>query len=197
MVKKIFGKAYIYLALLFMYFPILVIIAFSFTVSDNVGVWQGAFTFELYARLFQHKQLMTAVANTVIIALVSSVVSVILGTMGAIGAFYSGKKMKQAIETTTQIPVVNAEIVIALSLTVMFVFLAQKVFYVDSLFSFWTLLIGHVVLSVPFVYVKFQLNTFNPFTVQQCTPQMAALALPAYASCKTIMMFVHVSSPCL
>ena len=167
MVKKIFGKAYIYLALLFMYFPILVIIAFSFTVSDNVGIWQGLPTLELYKNLFDFSKpnpLMTAVGNTLIIAVISSIVSVVLGTMGAIGAFYSGRKMKQAIETVTQIPVVNAEIVIALSLTVMFVFLAQKVFFVDSIFSFWTLLIGHVVLSVPFVYlsVKPKLQQMDP-----------------------------------
>lgn len=163
MVKKIFGKIYIYLALLFMYFPILVIIAFSFTTAENVGKWDG-FSFDLYGQLFLNADLMRAVANTLIIAFVSSIVSVVIGTMGAIGTFYSSKKMKQVVEGVTQIPVVNAEIVIALSLTVMFVFLAQKVFYVDSMFSFWTLLIGHVVLSIPFVYlsVKPKLQQMDP-----------------------------------
>ena len=183
MVKKIIGKAYIYLALLFMYFPILVIIAFSFTVSEQVGKWEG-FDLSLYLRLFQHEKLMNAVANTILIALISSVVSVILGTVGAIGAFYSGKKTKKAIEVVTQIPVVNAEIVIALSLTVMFVFLAQKVFFVDSIFSFWTLLIGHIVLSVPFVYLSVKPK------LQQMDPSIYEAALDLGATPRQALMKV-------
>ena len=87
----------------------------------------------------------------------------LLGTLGAIGAFYSKKKMRKIIDLGTQIPLVNAEIVIAFSLTVMFVFLGNFVFK-SYLFSFWTLLIGHVVLSVPFVYtsVKPKLEQMDP-----------------------------------
>ena len=71
--------------------------------------------------------------------------------------------MRKTIDSLTQIPVVNAEIVVAFSLTVMFVFLGQYVFRSD-LFGFWTLLIGHVSLSLPFVYisVKPKLEQMDP-----------------------------------
>lgn len=162
MVKKIFAQCYIWLVLLLMYLPILVLVVFSFTTATNVGEWTG-FSFDLFPRLFQDEEIMVALGNTLIIAFVSAVVSVLLGATGAIGAFYASKKWRKAFDSVTQIPIVNAEIVMALSLTVMFVFFGSVVFK-TNLFSFWTLLIGHVVLSIPFVYisVKPKLQQMDP-----------------------------------
>lgn len=162
MVKKIFGQIYIWLILILMYLPVLVLIVFSFTEATNVGTWTG-FSWNLYPRLFQDAQIMTALGNTLILAFVSALVSVFLGTLGAIGAFYSKKRTRKVVDMVTQIPIVNAEIVMALSLTVMFVFLSTYVFK-TQLMSFWTLLIGHVVLSLPFVYisVKPKLEQMDP-----------------------------------
>ena len=162
MVKKILGQCYIWIILILMYLPILVLIVFSFTEATNVGTWTG-FSWNLYPRLFQDGQIMTALGNTLILAFVSAAVSTVLGTLGAIGAFYSKKRTRKAIDSVTQIPIVNAEIVMALSLTVMFVFLSAYVFH-TQLLSFWTLLIGHVVLSLPFVYisVKPKLEQMDP-----------------------------------
>lgn len=153
MVKKIIGQTYIWLILFLMYLPILVLIAFSFTEATNVGEWTG-FSFNLYPRLFNNVEIMTALGNTLIIAFTSALVSTVLGTLGAVGAFYSSKKVRKAYDSITQIPIVNAEIVMALSLTVMFVFLGTYIFKGKQLFSYWTLLIGHVVLSIPFVYIS-------------------------------------------
>ena len=147
------GLFVIFFILILMYVPILVLIAFSFTTATNVGTWTG-FSFDLYSALFKDEEIMTALGNTIILALSSSLVSVVLGTAGAIGTFYSKKKARAAIELVNQIPVVNAEIVIAMSLTVMFVFCGTYLFMGASIFSFWTLLIGHVVLSLPFVYLS-------------------------------------------
>lgn len=160
--KKIFAYSFIYLVLLFLYLPVFVLIAFSFTNSANLGIWNG-FSFDLYTALFKDSEIMIAVGNTLIIAVISAVVATVLGTLGAIGTFYSKKRTRGVIEGLTQIPVVNAEIVMALSLTVMFVFLGSYVFR-SSLFSFWTLLIGHVCLAVPFVYlnVKPKLMQMDP-----------------------------------
>ena len=162
MVKKIIGQSYIWLILLLMYLPVFVLIVFSFTEATNVGTWTG-FSWNLYPRLFQDAQIMTALGNTLILALTSALVSVVLGTLGAIGSFYSRKGWRKTIDMVTQIPIVNAEIVMALSLTVMFVFFSSYVFKAQ-LMSFWTLLIGHVVLSLPFVYisVKPKLEQMDP-----------------------------------
>ena len=166
MVKKILGQTYIWLVLLLMYLPVLVLVAFSFSAAEQIGPNYGTPTFQLYIDLFtgpNSGKILTAVGNTVLIALISSVVAVVLGTLGAIGAFYSKKQMRKAYDFVTQIPVVNAEIVLAFSLTVLFVFLGTFIFK-QYLFSFWTLLIGHVVLSVPFVYisVKPKLQQMDP-----------------------------------
>ena len=162
MVKKILGQCYIWLILILMYLPILVLIAFSFTKSVNIGVWKG-FSFDLYSDLFRSKEILTALANTLIIAITSALVATILGTLGAIGAFYASKKFRKAYEFVNQIPVVNAEIVMALSLAIMFAALPSLLFHTD-LRSYWTLLIGHVVLGAPFVYinVKPKLQQMDP-----------------------------------
>ena len=179
MVKKIIGKSYIWLILILMYLPVLVIIAFSFTESVNIGEWTSGFSFNLFPRLFKSKEIMVALGNTVLLALISALVSTVIGTLGAIGAYYSKHRMRNAIDLATQIPVVNAEIVVAFSLTVMFVFLGGifKLMGGDSyIFSFWTLLIGHCCLSLPFVYISVKPK------LQQMDPSLYEAALDLGAS---------------
>ena len=165
--KKIIGQVYIWVILFLMYAPILVLVAYSFSNTEIIG--KGfLFSFDLYKNLFDltngtSKKIMIALGNTLLIAVISAAVSTFLGTLGAIGAFYSKRKIRKTIDGLTQLPVVNAEIVVAFSLTVMFVFLGTYVFKSD-LFGFWTLLIGHVSLSLPFVYisVKPKLEQMDP-----------------------------------
>src|SRR5574344_2870541 len=179
MVKKVLAKTYIYLVLLLMYVPILVLIAYSFTTTSQIGQWNGIFTMKLYAYLFKNNDIMVALGNTIILAVISAAVSTLLGTIGAIGTFYCKKKTKAVIENINQIPVVNAEIVIALSLTFVFVLLGNVIFRAN-IFSFWTLLIGHVVLGAPFVYlnVKPKLIQMDPSLYEAgldlgCSPRQA------------------------
>lgn len=176
--RKVGGLTYIWVLLALMYAPILVLVIFSFTDSPKLGIWNG-FTFDLYGQLFKDKKVQTAIGNTVIIALISATVATFLGTIGAIGTHECKRRIKRSIEFTTQIPVVNPEIVIALSLTIMFVFFGTYVFK-DMQFSFWTLLIGHLVLTTPFVYlsVKPKLLQMDPALYEAaldlgCTPNQA------------------------
>lgn len=163
MVKKIFAYSYIYIILLLLYLPVFYLIVFSFTGATNLGVWEG-FSLELYPQLFKNEEIMRALGNTLILAAVSALVSTVIGTLGAIGVHYCKKGVKHLTEIINQVPVVNAEIVIAMSLTVMFVFMTQNFFGNNSIFSFWTLLIGHCCLSIPFVYlnVKPKLQQMDP-----------------------------------
>lgn len=140
------SKFYVYLILLIMYAPILVLIIFSFTEAKLIGSWTG-FSFHLYSSLFKNEEIMTVVINTFVVAFSSAAVSTVLGTLGAIGIFYSGRRSKAIMEGIGQIPIMNAEIVTALSLTILFVFCGVK-------FNFLTLLIGHVVLTIPFVVLS-------------------------------------------
>lgn len=145
-VSKLAKHVYIYAMLLLMYAPILLLIVFSFTDSQLIGEWRG-FSFNLYEKLFRNVEIMRAVRNTFAVALSSAAVSTILGTLGAIGIFYSNKRIRRAFEVTGQIPILNPEIVTALSLTILFVAMSVK-------FNFITLLIGHVVLTIPYVILS-------------------------------------------
>jgi spermidine/putrescine transport system permease protein len=173
LVKKIFAQSYIWFLLLLMYLPVLVLMIYSFTTDGtNLGDWNG-FSMELYGKLFADSTVQIAIGNTVIIALVAALLSTIIGTLGAIGVYESKPWVKKSMEFSTQIPVVNPEIVIALSLIVMFVFLGVRL-------NFWTLLIGHLVLCVPFVYlsVKPKLIQMDPALYEAaldlgCTPRQA------------------------
>ena len=159
MVKKWIARGYVYFVLLLMYLPIFLLIIFSFINTRVVGVIgpNDTFTFELYRRLFINERAMQAVGNTFLVAIVSSVIATILGTLGAIGIYYMKARGKKIFETLTQIPVINAEIVMALSLAVLFIFFQIGV-------GFLTLVIGHVVLTVAFVYlsVKPKLQQMDP-----------------------------------
>lgn len=174
MVKKILAKIYIYLVLFIMYAPILLLIVYSF--QDTQYIHFGSFTdlsFNLYPALFENAEIMEALWNTILIAVVSAVVATILGTLGAIGIYYSKKKVKKAIDLLSQIPILNAEIVTALSLTILFVALGIK-------FSFLTLLVGHVVLTIPFVILsinpklqQMDVNTYEAALDLGATPRTA------------------------
>ena len=139
-------RFYVGILLFIMYAPILVLIIFSFTNTRIIGNWNG-FSLHLYSALFRDKEIMHAFANTFTVAVSSSVVSTILGTLGAIGIFYSKRHTKAVMEAIGRIPVLNAEIVTALSLTILFVFCGFQ-------FNFITLLIGHGVLTIPCVVLS-------------------------------------------
>ena len=154
MVKKIFAKSFIYLMLLLMYAPIILLVIFSFVDFEHIS-FQQLFSGEninlnLYRELFTGEDgetVIQAFKNTLLVAFSSGIISTILGTLGAIGIFYSGKRMRKSYELAGQIPVLNPEIITALSLTILFVFVGIE-------FNFITLLIGHVVLTIPFVVLS-------------------------------------------
>lgn len=185
MVRKIMAKTFIYLVLLLMYVPILVLIVYSFTTTSQIGQWNNILTFQLYVNLFGNMDIMKACGNTLILALISAAVSTLLGTIGAIGTYYANKKVRTAIENINQIPVVNAEIVIALSLTFVFVIAGQYIFK-TKIFGFWTLLIGHLVLCAPFVYLNVKPR------LQQLDPSLYEAALDLGASPRLAMTKVMV-----
>lgn len=157
-IKKILANVFVYFILLLMYAPLIYITVFSFTTNKTTGVW-GGFSFNNYSTLFDSNNLTaqkiwSAAFNTILVAVTSAAISTVLGTLGAIGIFYLRRKwMKNSLDFVTQIPVVNAEIVTAVSLCVLFVICA-KAFGLQR--SFLTLIIGHVVLSIPYVVMSVQ-----------------------------------------
>ena len=157
MVKKFIQRGYIFLVLAFLYAPILLLVVYSFNASKEIGTWSNEWNFSLYEMLFSNEKILKAVYNTLILAFVSASIATVLGTVGAIGTFYSKRKIQQIMGGATQIPVISAEIVTALSLAMIFVFL--------GFYRTWaSLIISHVVICFPFVYLNVlpKLKQLNP-----------------------------------
>jgi spermidine/putrescine transport system permease protein len=113
--KKAVALTFVWIMLLVMYLPIMYLILYSFTDSKVIGQWNGL-NFDCYATLFNGsnvyaKQIWEATWNTVWVAVVASTLSTALGTAGAIGMHFLGKKLKAVFNFANEIPIVNAEIV--------------------------------------------------------------------------------------
>lgn len=143
---KVLSFVYITLILLFVYAPILVLFVYSFTSSKTIGVWSG-FAFDNYKRLFTIEKMRSIFIDTFLLAIIAAAISTVLGTLGAIGIFYNKKWLGKAVKASSQIPVINAEIVTAISLALVFSIMSMGK-------SYAALLIGHVVLCTPFVVLS-------------------------------------------
>jgi len=147
MVKNILKKLYIFLMFLFLYAPIIVLIVYSFNDSRSRGGWKG-FTLRWYAELFTNSDILTALYYTVLIAVLSSVISTIVGTFAAIGIH--GMKngyAKKTVLNLNYLPVLNPDIVTAVSLMTLFKFLRIE-------FGFVTLLLSHITFCIPYVILS-------------------------------------------
>lgn len=148
MIRKAWRWAVIVLVLLFLYLPILVLAVYSFTDATNIGAIRG-FSLHNYVTLFTTPELVDMILGTVALALGSAVIATFLGTVGAIGAFYSKKGMASAITTMNQVPVVNADVVTGFSICILLV-----VVFGVSKDTFIPLVVGHVTLCAPFVFLS-------------------------------------------
>lgn len=147
--KKL-SKAYVGLILMFLYVPIFVLIVFSFNETKSRSVFSG-FTLDWYARLFNNDIIISSLVNTLIIAVLASIASTILGTLAAIGINGMKKVPKAVIMNVTNMPIINPEIVTGVSLMLLFVFFAARM---HLEFGFVTLLIAHITFDVPYVILN-------------------------------------------
>lgn len=152
MIKKILAKSYIWLLLILLYAPIALIAVFSFTESKVLGNWTG-FSTKLYSSLTQSgldggSSLISAVENTLLIAVVAAVVSTVLGTIAAIGMFYLRGGKRKAINFMNNIPMLNPDVITGVSLFLLFVFMHVTQGYVSVILAHITFCTPYVVLSV-------------------------------------------------
>ena len=143
--KKGIGIAFCTCVYLFLFLPILVIVVNSFnaTTSKPYLTWKG-FTFDWYVRLFDNGALLSSFGNTIIIAVVSTLLATMIGTLGAFGMYKYKFKGKGVIDGLLYIPVVIPEIVLGISLLSLFT-------NVNIPRGMLTLILAHVTFSVPFV----------------------------------------------
>lgn len=150
--KRFFAEGYLLIVLMLLYLPIAAVIIFSFSGRSDFTFKDG-FNFDSYKAIFQSgvqsENLFSAIKNTFILAVSSSVIATILGTFSTIGIFSLNKNWKKVTLTVNQLPMINSEIVMAVSLMVFF-----------SAFSFifpqgmTRLIISHVAFCTPYVILS-------------------------------------------
>lgn len=145
--KKHLARIYIAALLLLIYLPILILMVYSFTTSTTIGAIRG-FSLENYRTLIANEELRGMIAGTLALAFGSAAIATVLGTIGAIGAFYAKPLSGSYIGALNEVPVVNADVVTGFSVCIALVVVCG----VDKN-TFLPLVIGHVVLSAPFVYL--------------------------------------------
>lgn len=146
--KKRCSVVFLGLMLFLMYLPILILAVYSFTDSANIGAIHG-FSVKNYVTLFTKPELREMISGTLLLAIGSAAIATLLGTLGAVGVFYSKRWGNIVVGSLNQVPVVNAEVVTAFSLCILLI----GVCGVDKS-SFISLVVGHVVLESPFVYLS-------------------------------------------
>ena len=184
---KTFNKVFTVLVFIFLYVPMLVLTVASFNKGMDVAVWKG-FTFDQYAALFQDGVLLPLLLNSLIVAVVSSLVATVLGTMAALGIHSMSGRMRRLTMAITNIPMTNPDIITGISLMLVFLVIGNFLSRFDRElpFGFWTVLIGHITFNIPYTILSImpKLRQTSRYTYE------AALdlgATPFYAFYKTTL----------
>ena len=157
---NILRKIYVGLIFVFLYAPIITLIVLSFNASKSRAKW-GGFTFKWYMELFQNEAIMQALSNTILLAILSSVIATIIGTIAAIAINKMNRTGRTFWMGVTNIPMLNAEIVTGISLMLLFITIGMR-------FGFMTILLSHITFNIPYVILSVmpRLKQLNPSTYE-------------------------------
>ncbi len=176
---KTASKIFTVIVFIFLFAPIAILLVFSFNTTKSLSVFSG-FSFRWYSELFSDKQTLTSVKNTLILAFLSMVISTIMGTAASVGINkLRSKWYRRYMDTVTDIPMTNPDIITGISLMLMFVFVGRIIGRTASL-NFGTLLIAHITFCLPYVILQVlpklgQMDRALPEAAQDlgCTPLRA------------------------
>ena len=147
------SKVYTALIFVILYAPIAVMVLFSFNSINSTGVFAGFSTY-WYRELFRDGATLAALKNTLVLAVSSSLIATIIGTVAAVGIFkLKNRAARSAIMTVTNIPMMNPDIVTGISMMLLFVFVCVRLAGAASL-SFATVLIAHITFNLPYVILS-------------------------------------------
>lgn len=148
-------RFYLILIFIFLYTPIVTLMVFSFNNSKSMGKWSG-FTLKWYIQLFQNDRIMDALKYTIIIAVISSIVATIIGTLAAIGIHRMKGLPKKTLLNINNLPVLNPDIVTGISIMSLFIFIfpiLNKI-GINAQFGFTTMLLAHITFNIPYVVLS-------------------------------------------
>ena len=138
---------------IFLYLPMAVLVVASFNTGKNITQFEG-FTFQQYVRLFQDDKLLGLLGNSLLIAVLSSLIATVFGTLSAVGINNLKPRMRNFVMGLTNIPMTNPDIVTGVSLSLLFVFVGSNLLGHKESLNFGTLLIAHVTFSLPYVILN-------------------------------------------
>ena len=141
--RKFLERLYTIIVFIFLYAPIVVMIVFSFNDSKLRGRWVG-FTTDWYKELFSNPEIISAVRTTLIVAVVATIIATIIGTLSAIGISELRGRKKNMVLNINYLPVLNPDIITAISLMGLYGFLKLNLGYI-------TLILSHVMFCIPYV----------------------------------------------
>ncbi len=178
MKKKVSPVSRVYMALIFifLYAPIAVMTVFSFNSGTSTYIMEG-FSTSWWAEMFHDTAAMKSLKNTIVLALVTTAISTVLGVMAAVGLFMQKNRVyKKAMMNVTNIPMMNPEIVTGISMMLLFVF-AGALINVKEVLGFTTILIAHVTFCLPYVILnvipklrQFDMNVYEAAVDLGCKP---------------------------
>ena len=149
---KTLSRIYIVLILLFLFAPIIVMMLFSFNSTRSTAVFSG-FSLKWYGELFRDEKAGEALLNTLKLAVLSSIIATVLGTIAAVGLSRLKRRwVRNTIQSVTNIPMMNPDIVTAVSMLMFFVFVGGALGIASR--SFLTVLIAHVTFNLPYVILS-------------------------------------------
>lgn len=153
--ESLIKRFYLILIFIFLYTPIVTLMVFSFNDSKSMGKWSG-FTLRWYTQLFQNARIMEALKYTIIIAIISSIVATIIGTLAAIGIHKMKGFPKKTLLNINNLPVLNPDIVTGISIMSLFIFIfpiLNKI-GINTQFGFTTMLLAHITFNIPYVILS-------------------------------------------
>lgn len=141
------------LIFIFLYIPMVVLVAASFNTGKNITHFDG-FTLQQYVKLFKDDSLLELLRNSLIVSVLASLIATAFGTVAAVGINGLNPKLRKAAMSLTNIPMTNPDIVTGVSLSLLFVFIGTKLLGQRNSLTFWTLLIAHVTFNLPYVILN-------------------------------------------
>ena len=178
------NKVLTILIFVFLYIPMAVLIVGSFNTGKSLIHFDG-FTFDRYVELFQDRDLLRLLGNSLLISTLASLIATVFGTVSALGIQSLNPKLRKGVMALTNIPMTNPEIVMGISLSLLFVFVGSKLLGQRNSLTFWTLLIAHITFNLPYVI----LNVMPK--LQQLDPALQEAALDL--GCTPIQAFFKVT----
>ena len=147
------SKIYTALMMLFLFAPIAILVVFSFNGAKSLSVFSG-FSLHWYRELFRDAETLKAVRNTLVLAVSAALISTAMGTAAAVGINrLRNKVLRQVMDSVTNIPMINPDIITGISLMLMFVFVG-RLFGAATSLNFGTMLIAHITFCLPYVILQ-------------------------------------------